>query len=77
MQGRTFLRIMIDNLFVNNAFCKALSALMNFCNEQNYYSRPKLKFLEKMPLNNSVGNTTNYKNRFIFNSTNTNGVNYK
>ena len=77
MQGRTFLRIMIDNLFVNNAFCKALSALMNFCNEQDYYSRPKLKFLEKMPLNNNVSNTTNYKKRFIFNSTNTNGVNYK
>ena len=49
MQGRTFFRIMIDK-FVNNAFCKALVAVVNFCNEQSYYSQDKLKFLKKMPI---------------------------
>ncbi len=76
MRGRTFFRIMIDNLFVNNALCKALSALVNFCNEQSYYGRKKLKFIEKMPLNN-IQQDSVYKNRFIFNSTQHSGVDYK
>lgn len=76
MRGRTFFRIMIDNLFVNNALCKALSALVNFCNEQSYYSRKELKFLNKMPLN-KVKQDSVYKNRFIFNSTQHTGVDYK
>ena len=76
MRGRTFFRIMIDNLFVNNAFCKALLALVNFCNEQSYYGRKKLKFLKKMPLNN-VEKTIPYKNKFIFDSTRASGVNFK
>ncbi len=76
MRGRTFFRIMIDNLFVNNAFSKALSALVNFCNEQSYYGRQKLKFLKKMPLNKIQQDST-YKNRFIFNSTQHSGVNNK
>ena len=76
MRGRTFFRIMIDNLFINNALCKALSALVNFCNEQSYYGRKKLKFIEKMPLNN-IQQDSVYKNRFIFNSTQHSGVDYK
>ena len=76
MRGRTFFRIMIDNLFVNNALCKALSALVNFCNEQNYYGRKELKFLKKMPLN-KVQPDSVYKNRFIFNTTQNTGVDYK
>ena len=76
MRGRTFFRIMIENLFVNNALCKALSALVNFCNEQSYYSRKELKFLNKMPLN-KVKQDSVYKNRFIFNSTQHTGVDYK
>ena len=74
MNGRTFFRIMIENLFVNNAFCKALSALVNFCNEQNYYGQKKLKFLKKMPLNKIEQKNTLDK-RFIFNTTYNSGAN--
>ena len=66
MQGRTFLRIMLDILF-DNAFCRAISSIVNFCNEQRYYNRKELKFLKKMPLNNVVQNQYD-KNRFVFNS---------
>lgn len=65
MQGRTFFRIMFDNLFVNNALCKAISSLVNFCNEQDYYGRKKLKFLKKMPLSNNK-QTASYEKRFLF-----------
>jgi hypothetical protein len=68
MQGRTFFRIMMDNLFVNNAFCRALSALVNFCNEQTYFSAKKLKFSKKMSLN-KIEEQREYKTRFIFDST--------
>ena len=76
MQGRTFLRIMIDNLFVNNAFCKAILALVNFCNEQSYFAKKELKFLKKMPLNKMTQDSS-YKSKFIFNSTYKTGVDYK
>ena len=76
MQGRTFFRIMFDNLFVNNAFCKALSALVNFCNEQSYYGRKELKFLQKMPYNN-IRKSNNYNNRFVFKTTQTHGANLR
>lgn len=66
MQGRTFLRIMLDILF-DNAFCRAISSIVKFCNEQRYYNRKELKFLKKMPLNNVVQNQYD-KNRFVFNS---------
>lgn len=77
MRGRTFFRIMLDNLFVNNVFCKALSALVNFCNEQSYYSKKELKFLKKMPLNKIKEQNSAYKNRFIFNTDQISGVSYK
>ncbi len=76
MQIRTFLRIMINNLFVNNALSKALASLVNFCNEQRYYNRKELKFLKKMPLNNIMDKNT-YSKKFIFNSTNKSGVSFK
>ena len=76
MSGRTFFRIMIDNLFVNNAFCKAIMALVNFCNEQSYYGQKKLKFLKKMPLT-KVQTTQNYQSKFIFNPNQISGVDYK
>ena len=76
MQGRTFLRIMIDNLFVNNAFCKAILALVNFCNEQSYFNKKQLKFLKKMPLT-KIDSDSSYKTKFIFNSTYKTGVDYK
>ena len=76
MQGRTFFRIMINNLFVDNAICKALSALVNFCKEQSYYRQKELKFLKKMPLTKSENNFK-YNKNFIFNSKQATGVFHK
>ena len=67
MQGRTFFRIMFDNLLFNNSFCKAVIALVNFCNEQRYYKQKELKFLKKIPLNKTQ--TVSYTNKFIFSNT--------
>lgn len=67
---------MLDNLFVNNALCKALSSLVNFCNEQSYFSQKQLKFLEKMPLKNNKQDSV-YKTRFIFDSTQISGRSFK
>ena len=66
MQGRTFLRIMLDNLFINNPLSKAIVALVNFCNEQNYYYRKELKFLTKMPLNKKEEYNIYKNEKFIF-----------
>lgn len=76
MKHRTFFRIMLDNLFVNNALCKALQSLVNFCNEQSYFSQKELKFLEKMPLTRTEQDSV-YKNRFIFENTQTYGRSLK
>ena len=65
MQGRTFFRIMFDNLFVNNAVAKALLSLIKFCNEFRYFSKRELKFLKKMPLNN-IEQRTSYNSKFVF-----------
>ena len=64
MQGRTFFRIMIDNMFINNPFCKALSALVKFCNEQSIFYKKELKFSKKIPLYNNK-NLYNHT-KFIF-----------
>ena len=69
MQGRTFFRIMFDNLFVNNAFTKALINLVNFCNENKIFAKNELKFLKKMPLNNKQ--EVVYKSKFIFDANKT------
>lgn len=76
MQGRTFFRIMLDHLFIDNPFCKALIALVNFCNEQTNYEPQKLKFSEKMPFTKKEATVT-YKTRFIFDSAKANGVSFK
>ena len=73
MRKRTFFRIMIDNLFVNNAICKTIAALVNFCNEQNYYNKKELKFLKKMPLN-KMGSENCHKTKFIFKTAYKTGV---
>ena len=65
MRERTFFRIMLDNLLVNNAICKAILSLVNFCNEQSYFSSRKLKFSKKMPLN-KIEQDGVYKTKFIF-----------
>ena len=66
MQGRTFLRIMLD-ILLNNALFKSVGALVKFCNEIRYCNKKELKFLEKMPINN-ISKENYYKNKFIFNS---------
>ena len=76
MQGRTFFRIMIDNLFVNNAIGKTIFALVKFCNEQSFYGKKELKFLQKMPLNKTI-EKNKYDNRFLFNSNPKIGANLK
>ena len=76
MQGRTFLRIMLDSLFVNNPVCKALAYLVNFCNEQSYFYKKDLKFSKKMPLH-EIETENSYKTKFIFKSKQNIGVDYK
>ena len=76
MSGRTFLRIMIDNLFINNPIAKTIIALVNFCNEQNFLYRKELKFLKKMPYNN-IQEDTSYKNKLIFDTKKASGVYFK
>ena len=73
MQGRTFFRIMLDNLFINNPLCRTIVALVNFCNEQTSYNPKTLKFSEKMPFNKKE-KTVAYKTRFIFDSSRANGA---
>ena len=58
---------MIDSLFVNNPVGKAISVLVNFCNNSTIYNKKNLKFLKKMPLS-KVETDINYKKRFIFDS---------
>ena len=76
MQGRTFFRIMTDNLFVNNPICKTIAALVKFCNEQSTFGTKELKFSKKMPFNRTV-QTYEYKNRFIFDSKQASGAGLK
>ena len=76
MQGRTFFRIMIDNLFINNAISKTILALVKFCNEYSFYSKKELKFLQKMPLK-KIEQKNKYDNRFIFNTNPKIGANLK
>ncbi len=75
MQGRTFLRIMLDIIF-NNSIFKTIESFVNFCNEQRYYNRKELKFLKKMPSNNMIKDEY-YKKRFIFNSITSNRTSSK
>lgn len=76
MQKRTFIRIMIENLFINNAISKTIAALIKFCNEQSYYGKKELKFLQKMPLNKK-NQKNKYDNRFVFNTNPKIGANFK
>ena len=76
MRGRTFLRIMLDNLFVNNIFSKTVNALVNFCNEQGIISQKKLKFSQKMTLNN-IEKDSVYQKKFLFTNMQNSGVDSK
>ena len=77
MQGRTFFRILTDNLFINNPIGKTVLQIVNICNNLINYNNKSLKFLNKMPLYNNKVSDFNYKKRFIFDSSNNYGVNIK
>ena len=66
----------MDSLFVNNALCKAIMSLVNFCNEQSNFYRKELKFLKNKPLN-KVEIDGAYKTKFIFDTNRKIGVDYK
>lgn len=76
MRARTFLRIMIDNIFLNNPFTKAILALANFCYEQSYYNQKSLNILKNWSLKNT-NKQSSYKSRFIFTNTPHSGANTK
>ena len=77
MHGRTFLRIMADNLFINNVFAKTIIALINFCKEQQYNSREELKFYQEIQFDSNIKGNDLTKTKFIFNTKQNNGVNLK
>ena len=74
MRGRTFFRIMIDNLFINNTLAKSISALVKFCNEQSLYGIKNLKFFQNLPLK-KLEQPKKYNKRFIFSSETKPGAN--
>jgi hypothetical protein len=65
MQGRTFLRTMLD-IFFNNVIVRTITSFVNFCKEQRYYHKKELKFLKKMPLNNNMSHEEIQKTKFLF-----------
>ena len=62
MQNRTIIRTTLD-IFLNNAIIQTIASLVNFCNEQQYFYKKKLKFLKKMPLS-KITDVDN--NRYLF-----------
>ena len=73
MHGRTFFRMMIDILFINNPFCRAISTIVNFCNNQRFYNKKELKFFRNVPLSN-IEHKYDYKKKFIFDSSQATGA---
>ena len=67
MQGRTFFRIMLDNLFVNNALFGTIIKLIRFWKELEIFNHINLKTLNKKTKNDII-KEEHYKNRFKFNS---------
>lgn len=76
MQGRTFFRIMVDSLFVNNPISQAVNTLVKFCNNSTIYDKKNLKFLGKMPLTNREP-VLKYSKKFVFDSSKVCGVKTK
>lgn len=76
MLRRTFFRIIIDSLFVNNPIGRAVSTLVNFCNNSTIYNKKKLKFLKNVPLTKEEKQLA-YDKRFVFDSSYICGVNTK
>ena len=67
MHGRTFFRIMLDNLFVNNALFESIIKLVKFLKEMEYFNHKNLKTLNKKT-KNVIIKEDDYKNKFKFNS---------
>lgn len=67
---------MIDNIFLNNPVGRAISTLVNFCNNSTIYNKKNLKFLKKMPLVKKEPQMA-YNKRFIFDSSYMCGVHNK
>ena len=65
MRDRTYIRTMLDTFF-DNALAHAANGLVNFCNENSHLDKKELKFIGKMPLNNTE--TEQYDKRFVFNT---------
>ena len=63
MQNRTIIRTTLD-IFLNNAMVRTIVSLVNFCNEQRYFYKKKLKFLQKMPINKLEASSL--EDKFLF-----------
>lgn len=50
MQRRTFLRILLNDIFHNNIFSQVFSNLVNFCYEYNILSDKSLKYQQNVSL---------------------------
>ena len=50
MQIRTFIRIMVNNIFRNNVFARTIRLFVNFCCELDIMNYKSLKYNRSMPL---------------------------
>ena len=50
MQIRTFLRIMLNNIFRDNILAKTIKTFVNFCCEMDIINYKPLKYNKEMPL---------------------------
>lgn len=73
---RTFFRIMIDSLFVNNPIFKAIATFINLCNNSVVSNCDNLKFSKNIPLNKKEAESS-IDRRFVFAKTGNLGVNIK
>ena len=63
MQNRTIIRTSLDKLF-DNTLVDKISDFVNFCNDQSYFYKKKLKFLQKMPINKLENSSL--EDKFLF-----------
>ena len=72
MLKRTFFRIMFDNLFVNNALCKTLRAIIKYFREQQDFRGNNLTFSNTLQFKKKERDI--YSKKFIFMVDNNNGA---
>ena len=63
MQNRTIIRTALDKFF-DNTLVDTISDFVNFCNDQSYFYKKKLKFLQKMPINKLENSSL--EDKFLF-----------